>query len=201
MIDGVAINPATLQREQAAAGPTAGHERRSRVRWTSRKRWSCTSGDSRWVKRLRSGPAISARRRCLASCPKSLLIFSSRKGDQKRDQPGTSAILRAGNLADRTVHYRHDLAFAEDATIPRNPHDVMTAPMQPERDCFARSSQGVQRPDRCVLCVRRHGGHPSRTSTLLRGACRGTAPRRLELHPVATRAERSVVTDHATRFL
>jgi hypothetical protein len=36
--------------------------------------------------------------------------------------PSTTAILRAGDLADRAVLYRHDLAFAETPTLPKDPH-------------------------------------------------------------------------------
>ena len=36
--------------------------------------------------------------------------------------PSTTAILRAGDLADRTVLYRHDLAYAEVAGLSKDPH-------------------------------------------------------------------------------
>jgi hypothetical protein len=39
--------------------------------------------------------------------------------------PTNTAILRAGDLADRATFYRHDLAFAEDITVPRDPHDFL----------------------------------------------------------------------------
>jgi hypothetical protein len=53
--------------------------------------------------------------------PKSV-IYLFAKGDQISVNPGTSALLRPGNLADRTVYYRHDLAFEQDPSIPANPH-------------------------------------------------------------------------------
>ena len=53
--------------------------------------------------------------------PKSV-IYLFAKGDQVSVNPGTSALLRAGNLADRTLYYRHDLAFEQDPSIPTNPH-------------------------------------------------------------------------------
>lgn len=76
-----------------------------------------------WVRHLREAPlpGVDA---------KSLLVVFAR-GDQNAINPGTSAILRAGNLQDRTVHYRHDLAFAEDPTIPRNPHNFLILPTSP----------------------------------------------------------------------
>jgi hypothetical protein len=53
--------------------------------------------------------------------PKSV-VYLFAKGDQISVNPGTSALLRPGNLADRTLFYRHDLAFAQDPSIPTNPH-------------------------------------------------------------------------------
>jgi hypothetical protein len=101
--------------------------------------WGQQSGQSPvpWARYLREAPLPGL-------LPKSLLIPFGR-GDQNAINPGTSAILRAGNLADRTVHYRHDLAFAEDATIPRNPHFfITTSPTSP--NALVRSiAQGVQR--------------------------------------------------------
>jgi hypothetical protein len=88
-----------------------------------------------WARYLREAPLPGL-------FPKSLLIPFAR-GDQTSINPATTAILRAGNLADRTVHYRHDLAFAEDPTIPRNPHIFMNLP---NPNALVRSiAQGVQR--------------------------------------------------------
>lgn len=39
----------------------------------------------------------------------------------------TTAILRAGDLADRATFYRHDLAFADNPTLERNPHRFMVS--------------------------------------------------------------------------
>ena len=47
------------------------------------------------------------------------------KGDQNAHNPGTTAILRAGDLADRATFYRHDLAIGEIPDLPRNPHGLM----------------------------------------------------------------------------
>jgi Bacterial Ig-like domain len=100
--------------------------------------WGQQSGQSPlpWARYLREAPLPGL-------LPKSLLILFGR-GDQNAINPGTSALLRAGNLADRTVHYRHDLAFAEVSTIPRNPHFFITSPTSP--NALVRSiAQGVQR--------------------------------------------------------
>ena len=58
--------------------------------------------------------------------PKSVLIQIA-KGDQTGPNPRSSAIIRAGSLEDITTYYRHDLAYAEDPTIPKNPHGFLLA--------------------------------------------------------------------------
>ena len=40
--------------------------------------------------------------------------------------PTATAILRAGDLADRATFYRNDLAFAANPAIPKNPHTFLT---------------------------------------------------------------------------
>ena len=100
--------------------------------------WGQQSGQSPvpWARHLRKAPLRGV-------LPKSLLIGFAR-GDQNAINPGTSAILREGTLADRTVHYRHDLAFAEDSTIPKNPHLFTFAPTHPNL-LFRSITQGMQR--------------------------------------------------------
>jgi hypothetical protein len=56
------------------------------------------------------------------------VIYQVNKGDQGAPNPNSTAVLRAGDLADRTTFYRHDLAFAEDPTIPKNPHPFLVSP-------------------------------------------------------------------------
>ena len=36
--------------------------------------------------------------------------------------PRNSATIRGGDLADVTTYLRNDLAFAEDPSVPKNPH-------------------------------------------------------------------------------
>jgi hypothetical protein len=64
--------------------------------------------------------------------PKTVL-FQIAKGDQGATNPTTTAILRAGDLADWTLYYRHDLARAENSALPPNPHGfaVSVASTQP----------------------------------------------------------------------
>jgi hypothetical protein len=56
------------------------------------------------------------------------VIYQFNKGDQGAPNPNTTAVLRAGDLADRTTFYRHDLAHADDPTIPNNPHPFLISP-------------------------------------------------------------------------
>jgi hypothetical protein len=141
-IDGVPINPPHFNenkplRDQApVTNDVEGAIEIQRV--MELHEWGQQSGQSPmpWVRHLREAPLPGL-------LPKSLLILFA-TGDQNAVNPGTSAILRAGNLTDRTAHYRHDLAFAEDATIVKNPHFFITSPMSPNA-LFRSITQGAQR--------------------------------------------------------
>jgi Calx-beta domain/Bacterial virulence factor lipase N-terminal len=61
----------------------------------------------------------------LVDVPAKSVIIQFAKGDQNVTNPRTTALLRAGDLADRATLYRHDLASAENATLPRNPHQFL----------------------------------------------------------------------------
>jgi hypothetical protein len=63
----------------------------------------------------------------LPGVPAKSVIYQFAKGDESAPNPNTTAILRAGELADRTLYYRHDLARAEIPSLPRNPHEFMTS--------------------------------------------------------------------------
>ena len=55
------------------------------------------------------------------------VIFQFAKGDVTVPNPTTSAILRAGGLADRATYFRNDLAYAQNPTgVPKNPHTFLT---------------------------------------------------------------------------
>jgi hypothetical protein len=58
--------------------------------------------------------------------PKSV-IYQFAKADQITPNPANTALLRAGELADCATFYRHDLAFAENALLPKNPHSFLTS--------------------------------------------------------------------------
>jgi hypothetical protein len=81
--------------------------------------WLSLSGDA-------LGYAPHLRKSPLAGVPAKSVIVSFGKGDQTAPNPVETAVVRAGDLADRTTFYRNDLAFAEDAGVPRNPHKFLT---------------------------------------------------------------------------
>ncbi|MBI5721557.1 MAG: Ig-like domain-containing protein [Burkholderiales bacterium] len=54
------------------------------------------------------------------------VIFQFAKGDVTVPNPTTSAILRAGELADRATYFRNDLAYAMNVAVGRNPHTFLT---------------------------------------------------------------------------
>jgi hypothetical protein len=77
--------------------------------------WVFQSGDAvAYVPHIRQNP--------LAGVPAKPVILQFADGDQTSPNSAMTAILRAGNLADRATFYRHDLAVAENPMLPRNPH-------------------------------------------------------------------------------
>jgi hypothetical protein len=90
-----------------------------------------------WARHLREEPLPGL-------YPKSV-IYQFATGDQQAVNPGTTALILAGNLADRTLYYRHDLAFAQDPspTMPKNPHLFAGSPTHPNA-LFRSISRGVQ---------------------------------------------------------
>src|SRR5262249_55628415 len=69
------------------------------------------------------------------------VIYQFAKGDQSGPNPTNTAILRAGGLADRTTFYRHDLAYAENPGLPKNPHVFLTSI---DNAAFAVIARGAQ---------------------------------------------------------
>jgi hypothetical protein len=61
----------------------------------------------------------------LPGVPAKSVIVQFAKGDKDVPNPTTTAILRAGDLANRTTFYRNDLAHAEDPTVPTLGHTFM----------------------------------------------------------------------------
>ena len=77
-----------------------------------------------WVSQSGSAVAYAPylRKSPLAGMSAKSTIYQFAKGDQTVANPKMTAILRAGDLADRATYYRHDLAYAEIAGLPTNPH-------------------------------------------------------------------------------
>jgi virulence factor lipase-like protein len=91
------------------AGATAVQEAVENMKWSGR------FGDPvAYARYIRKTP--------LPGVPAKTVIYHIAKGDQSVPNPNGTAILRAGDLADRATFYRHDLAFAENPTLPKNPH-------------------------------------------------------------------------------
>ena len=68
------------------------------------------------------------RKQPLENVPEKSVIYQFARGDQNVPNPNTTALLRAGELTDSALLYRHDLAFADPARNPtgtqvtKNPH-------------------------------------------------------------------------------
>ncbi len=82
-----------------------------------------------WVSQAGSPLAYAPhlRKAPLAGMAAKSILFQIAKGDQSANNPSTTAIIRAGDLADWTVYYRHDLARAENSALPLNPHGFAVA--------------------------------------------------------------------------
>jgi hypothetical protein len=67
----------------------------------------------------------------LSGNPVKSVIYQIAKGDQTVPNPTNTAIIRAGDLQDRTTYFRNDLAFAINPApnpggVPKNPHTFLT---------------------------------------------------------------------------
>ncbi|MCX8005756.1 MAG: hypothetical protein N2688_12515, partial [Burkholderiaceae bacterium] len=69
------------------------------------------------------------------------VIYQFAKGDVTVPNPTTSAILRAGDLADRATYFRNDLAYAANPAVPKNPHTFLTNIANPAAAAFAIGAQ------------------------------------------------------------
>jgi len=75
----------------------------------------------------------------LAGVPPKSVLFLIAKGDQSATNPSTTAILRAGDLADRSLYYLHDVYRNLHPNLPANPHEFAT-----KSAVFGEISLGVQ---------------------------------------------------------
>jgi hypothetical protein len=85
--------------------------------------------NAEWV--TQSGNAVAyaphLRKDPLRGVPAKAVLFQFAKGDQSIPNPTNTAIIRAGDLADRTTYYRNDLAYKENSKVSTNPHGFMIA--------------------------------------------------------------------------
>ncbi len=65
------------------------------------------------------------RKHPLPNVPARPVLFLFGKGDQTVPNPVATRMLRAGDLADRATLFRNDVAFGEDGTVPKNPHQFV----------------------------------------------------------------------------
>jgi hypothetical protein len=81
-----------------------------------------------WVQQSGNGVAYAPYFRAQplpGRAPKAVLVQVD-KGDQSTPTPTAIALVRAGDLADRTTMYRHDLAFAANPALPKDGHTFLT---------------------------------------------------------------------------
>jgi hypothetical protein len=86
--------------------------------------------------------AVHLRHRPLHGVSQKPVIIQFAKGDQNIPNPLATAILRAGQLDDRAVLFRNDLAFAENPAMPKNPHRFMVNVDILAAKAFALAAQG-----------------------------------------------------------
>jgi hypothetical protein len=81
-----------------------------------RVEWAMQSGDAvAYAPHLRDRPLAGLRAKAV------LIQFA--KGDKQIPNPTTTAFLRAGGLADLATYFRNDLAYANDPSLPKDPHE------------------------------------------------------------------------------
>jgi hypothetical protein len=61
----------------------------------------------------------------LAGVPRKSILVLYAKGDMTAPNPRTTALVRAGVLREKTIFYRNDIAFAENPTVPKDPHTFL----------------------------------------------------------------------------
>jgi hypothetical protein len=96
-----------------------------------------------WVQQAGNPAAYAAfvRKHPLPGNSAKPVIVQFAKGDVTVPNPTSTAILRAGDLADRATYYRNDLAFAANPAVPKNPHTFLTNISVPAAAGFAIGAQ------------------------------------------------------------
>jgi len=81
--------------------------------------WIAQAGESTaWAPFIRKSP--------LPGQAAKAVIIQFARGDKSNPNPTTTAIIRAGDLADRATFFRNDLAFLANPAFPKNPHTFLT---------------------------------------------------------------------------
>lgn len=96
-----------------------------------------------WVSQPANPVAYAAylRQSPLPGHPTKRVLLQFARGDRSMTNPTTTALIRAGQLTDRTTLYRADLAQTSDPRgMPKNPHNFMLGVDTPERP-FALAAQ------------------------------------------------------------
>jgi hypothetical protein len=65
------------------------------------------------------------------------------KSDQQTVNPSATEALTDAGLLENTLYYRHDKAFVQDPTMPKNPHMVVVSPTA-ANDLFRSVARGAQ---------------------------------------------------------
>src|SRR5262252_4395862 len=106
--------------------------------WIDRYEWYRAQVDAMaYAPYLRKAP--------LPDVPTKATLFQVAKGDEGVPNPTTTALLRAGELADVATYYRNDLAVAADPLVPTTPHAFLfwipPAVMEPTANVIALAAQ------------------------------------------------------------
>jgi hypothetical protein len=99
--------------------------------------WGQQSGQTShtWMLHLRKSPLAGMESKAVG-----IYVF---KTDQQTVNPSATEALTDAGLLGNALYYRHDLAFAQDPTIPKNPHMVVVSPTA-SNALFRSVSHGAQ---------------------------------------------------------
>jgi len=96
--------------------------------------WTAMLGDPlAYARHIRRAPLLDMK-------PKPVIVQFAR-GDRTVPNPTTTALLRAGDLADRATFYRHDLAVATNRGLPLDPHTFLAGIIAPATTPVALAAQ------------------------------------------------------------
>ena len=137
-LDGVAVGPPyfneniPLRNQPPVINDVAGALQIQEV--FERAEWVSQAGDAAaYAPYLRKNP--------LPGVPPKSVLIQICKGDETAPNPRNTAIIRAGDLADRTTYYRNDLAYMENPAIPKNPHGFLNGFTSVATGAIARGGQ------------------------------------------------------------